>query len=70
MPASKKTEPTGGDAGQAEVQAKVDEADEKGYFGRVPAGPPNEAFSLKSGPDSPTVAEQTPQLVSKYDKES
>ncbi|CAN5808484.1 hypothetical protein BH24ACT15_BH24ACT15_37560 [soil metagenome] len=46
------------DAGQAEVQARSDEAEEKGYLGEVPPGPPNEAFSLESGPDSPSVSEQ------------
>ena len=46
------------DAGQAEVQARSDEAEEKGYLGEVPPGPPNEAFSLESGPDSPTASEQ------------
>ncbi len=47
------------DAGQAEVQAKSDEAEEKGYLGTVPPGPPNEAFSLESGPDSPSAYEQS-----------
>lgn len=46
------------DAGQAEVQAKFDEAAEKGYFGTVPPGPPNEAYSLESGPDAPTQLEE------------
>lgn len=46
------------DAGQDEVQAKFDEANEKGYFGTVPDGPPNSAYSLQSGPDSPSAAEE------------
>lgn len=46
------------DAGQAEVQARSDEAEEKGYLGEVPPGPPNEAFSLESGAESPSAAEQ------------
>ncbi len=46
------------DAGQAEVQARTDEAEAKGYLGTVPPGPPNEAFSLESGADSPSAAEQ------------
>ncbi len=46
------------DAGQAEVQARSDEAEEKGYLGVAPPGPPNEAFSLESGPESPSAAEQ------------
>ena len=35
------------DAGQAEVQAKFDEAEKKGYFGEVPDDTPNEAYTLK-----------------------
>jgi hypothetical protein len=34
------------DAGQAQVQAAVDEAAEKGYFGNVPEREPNESFTL------------------------
>jgi hypothetical protein len=56
MATSKKAD----DAGQAEVQAVFDEAAEKGYFGEVPDGPPNEAYALTSGPDSPSAAEVTP----------
>jgi hypothetical protein len=46
-----------GDAGQAEVQAKSDEDTAKGYHGVVPDGPSNEAWSLESGPDSPSAYE-------------
>jgi len=35
------------DAGQAEVQAKTDEATEKGYIGTVPDETPNENYTLK-----------------------
>lgn len=35
------------DAGQAEVQAKFDEAEEKGYFGTTPDDTPNENYTLK-----------------------
>lgn len=49
---------TGGDAGEAEVQRKADEAEQKGYIGTVPPGPPNEAYSLESGPDAPSHAEE------------
>lgn len=35
------------DAGQAEVQAKFDEAEEKGYFGYTPDETPNENYTLK-----------------------
>ncbi len=45
---------SGGDAGQAEVQAIFDEAAEKGYFGTVPDGTPNENYSLETSPDAPT----------------
>lgn len=48
----------GEDSGEAEVQAKFDEANEKGYFGEVPPGPPNEAYSLETGPDSPNALDE------------
>ena len=35
------------DLGQAEVQAKFDEANEKGYFGETPDDTPNENYTLK-----------------------
>ena len=35
------------DAGQAEVQAKFDEANEKGYFGTTPDETPNENYTLQ-----------------------
>lgn len=44
------------DAGQAEVQAKFDEAAEKGYFGVVPDETPNENYTLAgviAGKDTP-----------------
>lgn len=56
--ASKKTD----DGGAAEVQAKVNEAEEKGYVGTSPDPFPNSAYSLQSGPDSPT-AEETRQAL-------
>lgn len=34
------------DAGQAEVQAKFDEAEAKGYFGNSPDSTPNENYTL------------------------
>jgi hypothetical protein len=34
------------DAGQAEVQAKFDEANKKGYFGSTPDETPNENYTL------------------------
>jgi hypothetical protein len=41
------------DAGQAEVQKKFDEANDKGHFGHKPDGPANKEYSLLTGPDSP-----------------
>lgn len=35
------------DAGQAEVQAAFDEAEEKGYFGTTPDDTPNENYTLQ-----------------------
>lgn len=50
--------PKADDAGQDEVQRKFDEANAKGYFGTTPPGPPNEAYSLESGPDAPNAVEE------------
>jgi hypothetical protein len=42
----------------AEVQAKVDAAEAKGYYGYVPDETPNSAYNLTSGPDGvPLVAD-------------
>jgi hypothetical protein len=50
---------TAPDAGQAEIQKTYDEAFAKGYFGDRPAGAiPNEAYTLQSGPASPTPFEE------------
>jgi hypothetical protein len=47
------------DAGQAEIQKTFDEAQAKGYFGQRPAGAiDNKAYTLQSGPDSPTPLEE------------
>lgn len=48
------------DDGTAEIQARADEAAAKGYFGTVPDKHPNSAYSLASGPDSPSAAETAP----------
>lgn len=37
---------TADDAGQAEVQARFDEANAKGYFGETPDKTPNENYTL------------------------
>lgn len=66
-PKTKAAESSEGDLGAAEVQAKFDEAAEKGYFGTVPPGPPNEAYSLESGPDSPNAIEER-EAAAKGDK--
>lgn len=48
------------DAGQAEAQKIQDQAEDKGHFGEKPESKfSNEDFSLKTGPDSPSAAEQT-----------
>lgn len=41
------TKKSADDAGQGEVQAKVDEASEKGYYGTVPDKTPNEHYTLQ-----------------------
>lgn len=43
----------GGDAGQAEVQARMDEATAQGFFGEKVDPIPDEEYSLLTGPDSP-----------------
>jgi hypothetical protein len=43
----KKSDESSTDLGQAEVQAKFDEAAEKGYFGETPDETPNENYTLK-----------------------
>jgi hypothetical protein len=43
--------------GVADLQKRVDKEQEQGYVGNVPDGPPNSAYSLESGPDSPPVVE-------------
>lgn len=40
----------------AEVQAKADAANAKGYIGSVPDPVPNREYSLLSGPDAPPLA--------------
>jgi hypothetical protein len=46
------------DAGQKEVQKAFDEAHEKGYIGESADPIDDDRYSLKTGPESPTVAEQ------------
>lgn len=47
------------DAGQAEVQARMDVATEQGFIGQKVDPLPNEAHSLESGPESPTADPDT-----------
>jgi hypothetical protein len=43
------------DAGEAEVQAAFDEANDKGYFGTTPDETPNENYTVKGvGAGKPT----------------
>lgn len=53
------------DAGQAEVEKDVAEAQEKGYRGAGVDSLPNSAHSLESGPDAPTAQEQREALAKK-----
>lgn len=62
--------PAGEDLGQAEVQAKADEAEEKGYIGTTPDPFPNEAYSLETGPGSPTVLEQQAAILDARTKDA
>ena len=43
------------DAGQAEVQKKVDKGEEQGFLGRKVDPRPNSDYSLESGPDAPPL---------------
>jgi hypothetical protein len=54
---TKTSAPASADKANAEVQAKVDEAEEKGYIGFVPDEVPNSAYNLTSGPDGVPLVE-------------
>lgn len=57
------------DGGQAEMQAKSDEAQRKGYFGETPDPTPNEAYTIQgvtggaptpeTDPDAKAAAEKS-----------
>ena len=50
---------TEGDLGASEVQARFDEANEKGYFGHAPDKTPNENYTLAGvTSDKPTPENQ------------
>lgn len=64
MTASSKTAPKNDDEasasqagapGNAEVQEKVDEAEDKGYIGWSPSGGGAQGHSLLTGPDAPPL---------------
>ena len=48
-----------GDASAAALQALADADAKKGYFGITNDPHPNEAYSLATGPDSPSAADKT-----------
>ena len=53
-PAKPKEEAVSADAGAASLQAIADENLSRGYWGTTNDPYPNEAYSLQSGPESPT----------------
>jgi hypothetical protein len=57
------------EAGLAEVQEKVDQETEQGFVGVEVDPIPNEEYSVQTGPDSPTIAEQQKALAEKLAKE-
>jgi hypothetical protein len=57
--ASKRTSGKADDAGQAEVQQRVDEEEKQGYAGEVPDETPNENYTLQGvTSDKPTPENQ------------
>jgi hypothetical protein len=44
---------------QDAIQDAVDQAEEQGFLGQKTDPRPNSAYSLESGPDSPSAAEAT-----------
>ncbi len=63
MPEQKKQQQSG-DAGQAEVQEKMDEATDQGFIGIEVDPTPNEEYSLEK-PDSWKVPEADPKAAAK-----
>lgn len=59
MARTKKVETASGDKvedhGQTEVQKTADESQDQGYVGRVPDPNDNEAYTVQTGPESPTA---------------
>lgn len=60
-----KEEAVPGDAGAADLQALADQSLNQGYFGVTHDPFPNEAYSLKSGPGSPSAASVNPATAAK-----
>lgn len=54
------------EADNAEVQRKMDEYEAQGYIGSVPDPIPNEAYSIKSGPDAPALVPDNQTRVEQY----
>lgn len=44
------------ETGNTEVQRRVDDALAKGYVGEVPDPTPNDAYSIRTGPDAPALS--------------
>jgi hypothetical protein len=55
MAARDKSDTAAAESGNAEVQATADDATAKGYIGEVNDPHPNDAYSIKTGPDSPPL---------------
>lgn len=57
------------DAGQAEVQANMDEDTEKGYHGEVPDKTPNSAYTVAGVTGGAKTPETDPKLAEQAQKE-
>lgn len=55
---TQKTAEKAADQAKAEAQKAVDTAEEQGFIGTKVDPRPNSDYSLESGPDSPSAAEQ------------
>ena len=70
MPKKDEKQKSGDDAGQAEMQDMMDTATKQGFIGTEVDPIPNSAYSLQSGPDSPTIDEQREALAKKQSEEN
>lgn len=57
------------DLGQAEVKSAREKARKQGYEGSSPATIPNKEFTLSTGPDSPSAANQLAAIAEQRGKE-